>query len=60
MWLAWWMVHEDNHSTLRASADRVSRRADVFGMGVAPNPKAFGGPMAADFTASGFAKNLKS
>src|ERR1700733_8510859 len=36
MWLAWWMVQEESHSTLRANADRVSRRADVFGMAWLP------------------------
>src|SRR5262245_34706891 len=32
MWLAWWMVHDDSHSTLRASADISSRRLDSIAM----------------------------
>jgi hypothetical protein len=37
------MVHEDSHSALRASADRISRRADAVGMAWLPACKAFGG-----------------
>src|ERR1700755_2826489 len=35
-WLAWWMVHDDSHSTLRASADSISRRAGSMGITVLP------------------------
>src|SRR4029077_13609424 len=31
-WLAWWIVHDDSHSALRARADNVSRRAESTGM----------------------------
>src|SRR6185437_16750572 len=58
IWLAWWIVQEDSHSTLRASADRVSRRADAVGMAKLP-ALGFGDPIAADVTAPGFAENLK-
>jgi hypothetical protein len=34
MWLAWWMVQDDSHSTLRASAFKRSRRSDCGGHGV--------------------------
>ena len=36
MWLAWWMVHDDSHSALRASAVNVSRRAESTGMAMLP------------------------
>src|SRR6476660_1160710 len=36
MGLAWWMVHDDSHSTLRASADNSSRRAASVAMAVLP------------------------
>ena len=36
MWLAWWMVHDDSHSTLRARADSVSRCAGSIGMTALP------------------------
>src|SRR3954447_19022038 len=36
MWLAWWMVHDDSHSTLRDSADSISRRAGAIPMAAVP------------------------
>src|SRR5215472_899285 len=35
-WLAWWMVHDDSQSTLRASAISVSRRAASIAMAFLP------------------------
>src|SRR3954464_12238990 len=32
MWLAWWMVQDDSHSTFRDSADSISRRAGAIPM----------------------------
>src|SRR4030081_3765025 len=54
MWLAWWMVHDDSHKTLRASADSNSRRAGLVAMAVLP-----GTVITANVTAPTSAKNLK-
>src|SRR6266446_1152491 len=48
------MVHDDSHSTLRASADNNSRRAGSVAMAVLPNQW-----LGQDVNASTLAKNLK-